>query len=115
VTQFIKHLNTQLITTSNYIAIINLHILQITRAHAKSLQSALTNRSLVMDLNNGDSLASVLMSLPSGYYSSAWFVHSHCIASVWTVWKTPFSKFFSIVACGFCCHGNRYVCEGVTQ
>jgi hypothetical protein len=55
VTGFIKHLYTQRITASNYWAIANLHTLQITRAHAKSSQSAFTSCFLVTDLNNGDS------------------------------------------------------------
>jgi hypothetical protein len=68
VTQFIDYL--QIVTTDNCSTIANLHTLQITRAHAKSSQSAYTSRFLVMDLNNGDSSASVLTSLPAGYYYS---------------------------------------------
>jgi hypothetical protein len=64
----IKYLYTQLVTASNYSAIANLHTLQITRAHAKPSQSAFTSCFLVTDLNNGDSSASVLMSLLSGKY-----------------------------------------------
>jgi hypothetical protein len=47
-------------------AIVDIHILQITRAHANSAQSAFTGRFLVTDLNNGDSSASVLTPLPPG-------------------------------------------------
>jgi hypothetical protein len=47
----------------NYSIIANLHTLQITRAHAKSSQSAFTSRFLITDLNNGDSSASVLKPL----------------------------------------------------
>jgi hypothetical protein len=42
------------------------HTSQITRAHAKYSQSALTSCFLVTDLNNGDSSATVLTSLPAG-------------------------------------------------
>jgi hypothetical protein len=38
----------------------NFHTLQITTAHAKSFQSAVTSRFPETDLNNGDSSASVL-------------------------------------------------------
>jgi hypothetical protein len=63
---FIDHL--QIITTSNYYIIANLHTLQITTAHAKSSQSAFTSCFPVMDLNNGDFSASVLTSLLSSEY-----------------------------------------------
>jgi hypothetical protein len=53
-------------TTSNYNAVADLHPLQITRAHAKSSQSAFTSHFLVMDLNNRDSSTSMLTSLPAG-------------------------------------------------
>jgi hypothetical protein len=68
---FIDHLYryTRLETTSTYNAIANLNTSQITRAHAKSSQSAFTSRFLAMVLNNGDSSASVLMSLSSDKYS----------------------------------------------
>jgi hypothetical protein len=49
------HFTTWLVTTLNYSAIADLHIIQITAAHAKSFQSAFTSRFQVMDLNNGDS------------------------------------------------------------
>jgi hypothetical protein len=65
-TQFIDHLYIQLVTTSIYNIIANLHNLLITRARLKSSQSAFTSRFLVMDLNNGDSPASVLTSLLAG-------------------------------------------------
>jgi hypothetical protein len=64
VTRFIDHL--QIVTTSNYISIANLHTWQTTTAHAKSSQSAVTSRFPVTDLNNGDFSASVLTSLPTG-------------------------------------------------
>jgi hypothetical protein len=54
--------------TSTYNAIADLHVLQLTRAHAKSSQSAFTSRFLVTDTNNGDSSASVVTLLPAGYY-----------------------------------------------
>jgi hypothetical protein len=44
----------------------DVHTLQITRAHAKSSQSAFTSHFLVMELNNGNSSASVVMLLPAG-------------------------------------------------
>jgi hypothetical protein len=65
VTGFFEHLYMQLITASNYSAIANVHTLYITSAHTKSSQSAFTSCFLVMDLNNGDSSASVLTSLPT--------------------------------------------------
>jgi putative lipase involved disintegration of autophagic bodies len=37
---FIEHLHAQLVNTSNYSTIANVHTLQITRAHAKSYQCA---------------------------------------------------------------------------
>jgi hypothetical protein len=64
VTQFIDNL--QIVTTSNYSAITNLHAIQITIAHAKFSQPAFTSRYLVTDLNNGDSSASVLTLLSAG-------------------------------------------------
>jgi hypothetical protein len=66
VTRFIDHL--RMVTTSNYNAVVNLHTLQITTAHAKPSHSAFTSRFLIMDLNTGDSSASVLTSLLSGKY-----------------------------------------------
>jgi hypothetical protein len=65
---FIDHLNTRLVTTLNYTTVVDFHALQITTAHAKSLQSALvsTSRSLVTASNNGDSSASVLKSSLNG-------------------------------------------------
>jgi hypothetical protein len=64
---FIDHLHTQLITTSDYSAITDLYTLQITTAHSK-LQSFIVFPSccLVTALNNGDSSAAVLTSLPPG-------------------------------------------------
>jgi hypothetical protein len=52
-------------TTLNYSAIADLHNLQITTAHAKSLPfcSVFTSRSLVTAFNTGDFSASALMSL----------------------------------------------------
>jgi hypothetical protein len=41
---FIDHFNTLLATTLIYSAISDLHILQITAGHAKSLQSAVSNQ-----------------------------------------------------------------------
>jgi hypothetical protein len=64
VTRLIAHFDTRLVTTSNYSANANLHTLQITRAHAESSQS-FTSHFLVTNLNNGDSSASMLMSLPT--------------------------------------------------
>jgi hypothetical protein len=51
---------------ATYSAIANLHTLQITKAHAKSSQSDFTSRFVVTDLNNWDSSAFVLTSLPAG-------------------------------------------------
>jgi hypothetical protein len=62
---FIDHFFAQPVTTTTYSAITNLHTLQITRGQAKFSQSAFTSRFLVMDLNNGDSSASMLTSLPA--------------------------------------------------
>jgi hypothetical protein len=69
VTQFLEHLYTQLVTTSNYGATANLHTLQITKAHAKSFLSTFTSRFLVTNLNNGERSASVLTSLPARQYN----------------------------------------------
>jgi hypothetical protein len=66
----IDHLYTRLGTVRNYRAIAELHALKIIRAHAKSSRSAFTSRFLVTDLNNGDSSAYVLTSLPTVYYST---------------------------------------------
>jgi hypothetical protein len=63
---FIDHL--QIVTTSNYNGIVNFHTLQITAAHVKPLQSALTSCFPVMDVNNGDSSASVVTLLRSSEY-----------------------------------------------
>jgi hypothetical protein len=65
---FIGHLYTPLVTTTNYNALVNLHTLQITRAHVMSSQFAFSSRFLATNLNNGDSSASVLTSLLSGEY-----------------------------------------------
>jgi hypothetical protein len=51
---FTDHL--QIVTTSNYSAMANLHTLQITRARTKSSQSAVfTSRCLVATSNSGRS------------------------------------------------------------
>jgi hypothetical protein len=60
VTRFIEHLYTQIVTTSNYRAMVNFHTLQISKAHTKFSQSAFTSRSLVTDFNIEASTASVL-------------------------------------------------------
>jgi hypothetical protein len=59
----VDHLHILLGTTSSYSAIADLHTLQITRAHAKSSQLAVTSCFLATDLYDGDSSASVLTSL----------------------------------------------------
>jgi hypothetical protein len=61
---FIDHL--QMVTISNYGVITNFHTSQITGAHAKSSQSPFTSRFVVTDLNNGESTASLPMSLSAG-------------------------------------------------
>jgi hypothetical protein len=68
-TRFIDHLNTQLVTTSNYSAIANLHTLQITRAYAKSFPACnvFTGRFLLTASNSADSSVSALTPLPAGY------------------------------------------------
>jgi hypothetical protein len=105
------------LTTSNYSAIANLHILQITTAHAKPSQSAFTSRFLVTDLNNGDSSASVLTSLLSGEYPTTEFIvtivlnitsrhgprRKHCL------------QHFLYCCVWIRCRGNMFVCECVTQ
>jgi hypothetical protein len=65
---FTDHFNTQLVTTLNYSAIANLHILQITRAHANSFpgRSVFTSSCLVTVSNNGYSSASGLKSSLNG-------------------------------------------------
>jgi hypothetical protein len=52
---FIEHFNTRLVTTFNYIAIVDLHNLHIPTAHAKYIWCVLTSRSLVTAYNSGDS------------------------------------------------------------
>jgi hypothetical protein len=55
------------VTAINYIAIADLHTLQITTTHAKSFQSAVFNdRSLVTVSNSGDTSAFAFNSLPAG-------------------------------------------------
>jgi hypothetical protein len=51
-------IHSQLVTTNNYSAITNLHILKISRSHAKSFQSVFTSLRLVTASNSGDSSAS---------------------------------------------------------
>jgi hypothetical protein len=63
-TGFTDHL--QIVTTSNYYIISNRHTSQITKAHAKP--PARTSHFPVMDLNNGEFSASVLMLLLSSEY-----------------------------------------------
>jgi hypothetical protein len=58
----------QIVTTSNDNTVADLHTLQITAAHTKPSQSAFTSRFPVTYLINGDSSASVFMSLLSGEY-----------------------------------------------
>jgi hypothetical protein len=70
VTRFNDHIYTQTVATSSYKAIVNLHTLQITRAHVKSSQSAFSSRFLITHLNNGDTSSSVLKSLLSSEYST---------------------------------------------
>jgi hypothetical protein len=54
------------VTILNYSAIADLQTLQITTAHAKSFQSAVSSpRSLVTASNSGDSSASAITSLPA--------------------------------------------------
>jgi hypothetical protein len=56
VIRFVEHIYTQLVTTSNYNAVADLHALQITTAHAK-LQSFVVfpSHCLVTSLSDGDS------------------------------------------------------------
>jgi hypothetical protein len=61
---FIEYLYIQLVPTSNYSAIADVHTLHMTSAHTKSSQSAFTSCFVVMNPSNGDSSASVLMLLP---------------------------------------------------
>jgi hypothetical protein len=69
---FLDHL--QIITTSNYSAIANLHNLQITIAHAKSSQSTFTSRFLITDPNN------VLCSRPCCPANASQLTHfSNCL------------------------------------
>jgi hypothetical protein len=51
---FTDHFNTRLMTTLNYSAIVNLHTLKPTTAHAKSF-CVFTSHFLVMAANSGDS------------------------------------------------------------
>jgi hypothetical protein len=63
---FVENLYTRLGTTITCNDIADLHTLPITRAHAKSCQSAFTSRFLVTDLTNGDSSDSLVTQFPSG-------------------------------------------------
>jgi hypothetical protein len=65
-TRFIDHL--QIATTTNNNVIANFHTLQSTTTCNKFSQSAFTSRFPATDLNNGDSLATVLSSLLSSEY-----------------------------------------------
>jgi hypothetical protein len=78
--EFIDHLYIQLVTTSNYSTIANLHSSQITKAQAKPSQSAFTSRFLVTDFNNGDSSTSMLTSLLSGEYPTSEVCSKLCTA-----------------------------------
>jgi hypothetical protein len=66
---FIDHL--QIVTTSNYSSIANLHSLQLARTHAKSSQSSFASRILVTDLNSVGSSAYVPTMLLSGEYPTS--------------------------------------------
>jgi hypothetical protein len=64
----IDQFNTRLVNTINYSAIVDLHGLQITTAHAKSFQSAVSSPvvPLATVSNSGYSSASALTYLPAG-------------------------------------------------
>jgi hypothetical protein len=64
---FIDNLHIPLRTTSNYSAIADFHTVQITTRYVFSC-SGFTSHCLVTANNNGDSSASVTMSLLSGEY-----------------------------------------------
>jgi hypothetical protein len=125
---FIDHL--QIVTTRNYNAIANCHTLQITAAHVKPLQSVFTCRFPVIDLNNGDSSASVLTLLLSGEYPTTLLtaltrssLHSLPYNSLWTLapivlptttWHSLRRKHHSLLYSNHFC-GNTFVYEGVSQ
>jgi hypothetical protein len=66
---FIDHFNTRLVTTLNYSAIADLHILKITRVHVKSISacSIFTSRFQATASNSGYPSASALTPFPAGH------------------------------------------------
>jgi hypothetical protein len=94
---FTDHLYTRLGTTSTYSVIADLHTSQITRAHARSSQSAFTSRFLVMDLNSGGSSAAVVKPLPAGEHCTTELIAPTVVAM--TSRHAPHRKHrYSIVA-----------------
>jgi hypothetical protein len=88
---------TWLVSTSNYSAVTDLHTSQITGAHAKSSQPAVSIRFLVSDLNNGDSSAPVLISLLFGKYPTSDWTHSSLTVLLITSLHGPHRKHHSSV------------------
>jgi hypothetical protein len=62
---------THIVTTNNYGSSTNLHTLQITRAHAKSSQSAFTGRFVVTDFNTETITVSLNYALQISHINSS--------------------------------------------
>jgi hypothetical protein len=126
VIRFIDHLQ---IVTVCY-DIVNLHTLQISRAHIKSSQSTFTRRFLVTDPNNvlclhlywlanvselTPRLATISKQPPSPLND---WTHLHCrsqLVPLITSRHGPHRKHRSSLLYFNCCRGNMFVCEAVTQ
>jgi hypothetical protein len=124
---FIDHL--QVVTASKYNIIANLHILQITTAHAFLVCCVFTSRSLVTVSNGRDPSASAVTSLLFGVYptnlltaptkpfSSKTPLQLSVLAStviLITFRNEPRRKHRSLLYCSRF-PVNMIVCEGVTQ
>jgi hypothetical protein len=85
---FTDHLYTQQEITSNYSTLINVHTLQITTAHDKSLPACcvFTSRSLATASNSGDSSVSALKSSLNAapFQLTLFFTHSRTELNRWS-------------------------------
>jgi hypothetical protein len=105
------------VTTLNYSAIANLHISQITTAHAKPSQFAVSSSFPATASNNRDASASVLMSLLSGEYPTTEL--NSKLVILMTPWHGPRRK-HRLQQFLYCCmwirwRWNMFDFEGVTQ
>jgi hypothetical protein len=116
---FIDHFNTQLVNTSNYGAIANLHTLQITRACTKSFLACnvFTIHFLVMASNSGDSSVSTFMHCWLATISQLWTLAP--VVLLIMSWHGPHRK-YHLQQLLYCytwtrCHRNLFFHEGVNQ